>query len=107
MALIACQECGKSVSDRALSCPHCGFPLKEDPVLSYTERRVHVAYRVGWIVLGFGAVLTLASILEPDLRALAAGCVVMGALTFAVNLLREYLVRKSKVGPNESVHRHR
>jgi DNA-directed RNA polymerase subunit RPC12/RpoP len=27
MALIACEECGKSISDRAASCPHCGLPL--------------------------------------------------------------------------------
>lgn len=26
MALIACDECGKSISDRAPSCPHCGLP---------------------------------------------------------------------------------
>ena len=30
MALITCPECGKSVSDQAQSCPHCGFPLKKD-----------------------------------------------------------------------------
>lgn len=27
MALIQCPECGGSVSDRAPTCPHCGFPL--------------------------------------------------------------------------------
>jgi hypothetical protein len=26
MALIACEECGKSISDRASRCPHCGVP---------------------------------------------------------------------------------
>lgn len=25
MALIYCPQCGKSVSDKAVSCPHCGF----------------------------------------------------------------------------------
>jgi len=29
MALIHCQECGREVSDRAVSCPGCGFPLKD------------------------------------------------------------------------------
>ena len=29
MALIKCQECGKEISDRATSCPHCGCPLVE------------------------------------------------------------------------------
>lgn len=26
MALIKCEECGKEISDRAKSCPHCGCP---------------------------------------------------------------------------------
>ena len=30
MALIACPECEGRVSDRALACPHCGFPVRED-----------------------------------------------------------------------------
>lgn len=29
MALIKCPECELQVSDKALSCPHCGYPLKE------------------------------------------------------------------------------
>lgn len=28
MALIKCPECGGIVSDKAPSCPHCGFPLE-------------------------------------------------------------------------------
>lgn len=30
MALIKCPECGKEVSDRAESCPVCGFPLANE-----------------------------------------------------------------------------
>lgn len=30
MALIKCPECGKEVSDKALACIHCGFPLHEN-----------------------------------------------------------------------------
>ena len=26
MALVACTECGKEISDKAASCPHCGAP---------------------------------------------------------------------------------
>ena len=29
MALIKCPECNKEVSDRAISCPHCGFPIAD------------------------------------------------------------------------------
>lgn len=28
MALISCSECKKEISDQALSCPGCGFPLE-------------------------------------------------------------------------------
>lgn len=29
--LITCPECELQVSDKALTCPHCGFPLKKNP----------------------------------------------------------------------------
>lgn len=29
MALIVCPECGNAVSDKAMRCPNCGFPLRE------------------------------------------------------------------------------
>ena len=29
MALIKCPECGREISDQAVSCPHCGFPLSK------------------------------------------------------------------------------
>lgn len=28
MALIKCPECGKEISDKALSCPSCAYPIK-------------------------------------------------------------------------------
>lgn len=37
--LIQCPECELQVSDKALSCPHCGYPLKETQVKrTYTKR---------------------------------------------------------------------
>lgn len=38
MALIKCEECGKDISDRATSCPHCGCPQ--------TSEQVHVEKEV-------------------------------------------------------------
>lgn len=29
MALIKCSECGKEISDKAYTCPHCGAPLNQ------------------------------------------------------------------------------
>jgi uncharacterized membrane protein SpoIIM required for sporulation len=34
MALIKCPECGNEVSDRAKSCPKCGFPTQEEIIPS-------------------------------------------------------------------------
>lgn len=31
MALIKCPECGKEISDKAASCPKCGFPIQNVP----------------------------------------------------------------------------
>src|SRR6185369_8850556 len=33
MVLTACEECGKSISDRAPNCPHCGAPSALMPAL--------------------------------------------------------------------------
>ena len=31
VALIQCPECGKDISDKAETCPHCGCPMKAKP----------------------------------------------------------------------------
>lgn len=35
--LIECKECGKSISDKALQCPHCGLPSNCFPKISHRE----------------------------------------------------------------------
>ena len=37
--LIKCPECELQVSDKALSCPHCGFPLKEENKIKRTRTK--------------------------------------------------------------------
>lgn len=38
MALISCPECGKEISDKAITCPNCGIPLEEAlKELEYTK----------------------------------------------------------------------
>lgn len=37
MAIIKCPECGADISDKAISCPHCGFPLAKEQAVTTTE----------------------------------------------------------------------
>ena len=32
MALIKCPECGQDISDKSLSCVHCGYPMPKKPI---------------------------------------------------------------------------
>ncbi len=38
MALIACPECKERISDRAVSCPRCGFPVQQHVAQAPTPR---------------------------------------------------------------------
>lgn len=35
MALIKCPECGREISDKAGSCPNCGYPISAEPQMEY------------------------------------------------------------------------
>lgn len=37
MALIKCPECGEMVSDRAIACIKCGYPIREIGTLNNNE----------------------------------------------------------------------
>ncbi|MDD5207245.1 MAG: zinc ribbon domain-containing protein [Desulfobacterales bacterium] len=39
MSLIQCAECGKEISDKAASCPHCGAPTQHGEVADKKARR--------------------------------------------------------------------
>lgn len=53
MALINCKECGKEISDKATSCPNCGYKLKE----TTAEKELSVAKTVAIvIIIGLGAI---------------------------------------------------
>ena len=69
MALIDCPECGGQVSDNAVTCPHCGFPInKENPlrprpakdgisadlVLSRTVAGVLIFFGAAYVLSAFG-----------------------------------------------------
>ncbi len=54
MALIKCPECELQVSDKALSCPHCGYPLKES-----TEQKRRSTPKRMRLPNGFGSITEL------------------------------------------------
>ncbi len=35
MAMVKCPECNGDISDKAVTCPHCGFPLKTEKTEQY------------------------------------------------------------------------
>ncbi len=52
MALITCPECRKSVSDKAISCPGCGFPLKESELPQKYTGYVSYEYKSSRTIFG-------------------------------------------------------
>ncbi len=57
MSLINCPECNKEISDKAASCPHCGFPLlQEQPGSPSRKSNLLIA------VLFIGSFLIIAAI---------------------------------------------
>lgn len=55
MALIKCPECDLQVSDKALACPHCGYPLVKEPQVKRATRTA----RRRRLPNGFGSITEL------------------------------------------------
>ena len=55
MALISCSECGKEVSEKAISCPNCGAPVSGDSFVSLNPQSHAKVTRTGakWEGIGF------------------------------------------------------
>ena len=45
MALIKCPECQLQVSDKAITCPHCGYPL-DTKVIKQQQRKTNKRKRL-------------------------------------------------------------
>lgn len=76
MSLIKCPECSGSVSDKAPTCPHCGYPLQDTVTASKPRSRKHKRpsraangagsiYNTGRPHKSFRAVATLGFELDP------------------------------------------
>jgi len=53
MALIQCPECHKEISNHALNCPACGFPLQSTNLHSGAKKRSQAQFLAS--VVGFGS----------------------------------------------------
>ena len=70
MALVACEECGKEISDKAAACPHCGAPTtaKTEPVpleQPQAQRKLRLWL---WIPLGLVVAFFLYAALLPEYK---------------------------------------
>ena len=63
--LISCPECELQVSDKALSCPHCGYPMHGEP--KKTKKKRHKYRR---LPNGFGQITELKGNLREPFRAM-------------------------------------
>ena len=62
MALIACTECTREISDRAAACPHCGAPIVLPPERRGEPARTTSTVGAG-VKIGFGMFVILPMIL--------------------------------------------
>ena len=61
MAILACPNCGKKITDRVKQCPHCGTTLRTDPKpVTDTKETLAAAVKDGLIGILGSVVLTLA-----------------------------------------------
>ncbi len=107
MAIINCPACNKKISDRATSCPHCGYSMqgsKED----ISRKRSHNRYMkmqsinnqsmlaMLLFVIGFGYGYW-EDVQPPDVEYyIAMTCSGIGFLWYLVNRVRMIIVKKSK-----------
>lgn len=59
MALVRCEECSREISDRAFSCPQCGFPRRARSSMS-RALKVLIALALLVLVVMFGLMMVAA-----------------------------------------------
>lgn len=91
MALIACPECGRKVSEKAASCPQCAHPLSAAPAAGQVPASGAVAPRapleirpigllLGLILVGGGAFMFATMELSDKGRLLAGALGLLGVV---------------------------
>ena len=101
MALIHCPECNKEISDKAITCPHCGYGLNSAPVITAHKRSnaIPVFLLICFLVGGFLCLIKISEI-QPDITRiqmtvdLAEGAM---SLTGSSNSTEIYIRRSSEL----------
>jgi hypothetical protein len=81
MAMIQCPECDREVSEQAMMCPHCGYPLRAIGVYEYRSEREVFGLPLVHIVSGRGMDLATGRIRVAK-GIIAIGPVAVGGFAF-------------------------
>lgn len=97
MTLKSCPECSQNVSSLASACPSCGFPLKENPVLAYTQRRLDFGKKatVGLIILAI--LFALLGFVDSEFLYMAFGAGTIALLSLLRLAVAQAQLNKSKL----------
>ncbi|HEX7050222.1 MAG TPA: hypothetical protein VF188_08485 [Longimicrobiales bacterium] len=106
MALTECPECRGMVSDRAVACPHCGFPFRPDwrELAAVAWRRgfrhaglttvgLPAMYMANVVVMGATAGAPVSAVLRAPFSGWLAVWAVIGAITGSLAIAVSALVR--------------
>lgn len=55
MAIVKCRECGKEISNRANTCPHCGYPILaiKNAQIDQENREYYKRYSINQMIINF------------------------------------------------------
>lgn len=108
MALTDCPSCGKKISDKAVTCQHCGFGVKgasSDDIarkqhikrykkLASLQNQSLVATFI--VIAGFGFMYWGAVKSGDTQHNLAIGSIIIGFLWYVINRVRIVLIKRSQ-----------
>ena len=80
MAITKCQECGKEISDKAQTCPHCGAPVEEGAVSSKTAQSLKsggILLIILSIIMEYSGMAEISSIPQLFIYLMAVGVVMV------------------------------
>ncbi|MDA3800189.1 MAG: zinc-ribbon domain-containing protein [Kiritimatiellae bacterium] len=86
MALISCTECGKKISEKAVSCPNCGAPMSGNSSVSLNPQSHTNVTRTGAKWEGIGFVLIVVGIIMAMASQFGIGCllIAVGFIVFII-----------------------